>query len=162
MCLNWDSLKEMIRNLEPWRYPHGIEYVPVNSRFLIDKEEFMAARKDLACSICMVVLSTVLAVQSFRYPADSAFFPRVLSILLLLLSLLLLIRAFRQSPREDRTSGIRGNAFSLMKSQPMLVFGSTALYIVMIPVLGFLVSTALFIFGSILFRDRRKLIVAAI
>ncbi|MCX5825101.1 MAG: tripartite tricarboxylate transporter TctB family protein [Deltaproteobacteria bacterium] len=122
----------------------------------------MAARKDLAFSICMVVLSIVLAVQSFRYPADSAFFPRVLSVLLLLLSLLLLFRAFRRPPKEDRTGGIRGNAFSLMKNQPVLVFGSTVLYVVMIPVLGFLVSTALFIFGSILFRDRRKLIVAAI
>jgi len=121
----------------------------------------MAARKDLVFSICMVVLSIVLAVQSFRYPADSALFPRVLSILLLLLSLLLLIRAFWQPPREDRIAG-RGDVFSLMKSQPVLVFGSTVLYIVMIPVLGFLISTALFIFGSILFRDRRKLIAAAI
>ena len=122
----------------------------------------MAPRKDLVFSICMVVVSIVLAVQSFRYPADSALFPRVLSILLLLLSLLLVIRVFRQPPSEDRTGGIRGNAFSLMKNQPMLVFGSTVLYVVMIPVLGFLVSTALFIFGSILFRDRRKLVVAAI
>ena len=122
----------------------------------------MAARKDFAFSICMVVLSIVLAVQSFRYPADSAFFPRVLSILLLLLSLLLLIRAFWQPPREDRTGGIRGNSFSLMKSPQIVVFGSATLYIAVIPVLGFLVSTALFLFGSILFLDRRKLIVAAI
>jgi putative tricarboxylic transport membrane protein len=85
-----------------------------------------------------------------------------LSILLLLLSLVLVIRVFREPPSEDRTDGIRGNTFSLMKSQPVLVFGSTLLFIVMIPVLGFLVSTALFIFGSILFRDRRKLVVAAI
>ena len=122
----------------------------------------MAARKDLVFSICMVVLSIVLAVQSFRYPSDSAFFPRVLSILLLLLSLLLLIRAFRQPPREVRTGGIREHAFILMKSQPMLVFGSTALYIVMIPVLGFLAITALFLFGSILFLNRRRPVLAAI
>jgi putative tricarboxylic transport membrane protein len=122
----------------------------------------MAARKDLVFSICMVLLSIVLAVQSFRYPSDSAFFPRVLSILLLLLSLLLLIRAFRQPPREERTGIIRGDAFSLMKSTPMVVFGSATLYIAVIPVLGFLVSTALFLFGSILYFDRRKLIVAAI
>jgi len=122
----------------------------------------MAARKDLVFSLCMMALSIVLAVQSFRYPSDSAFFPRVLSILLLLLSLLLLIRAVRQPPREDRTGGIRANAVSMMRSTPMVVFGSAVLYIAVIPVLGFLVSTALFIFGSILFRDRRKLVVAAI
>jgi putative tricarboxylic transport membrane protein len=122
----------------------------------------MAARREIAFSICMVALSSFLTFQSFRYPADSAFFPRVLSLLLLLLSLLLLTRAFRQSPREGRTGGTRGNAFSLINNQPILVFGSTTLYVVMIPILGFLVSTALFIFGSIVFRDRRRLVVAAI
>lgn len=162
MCSNWDSLKEMSSNLEPWRYPHGIEYVLVNSSFLIDKEEFMTARKDLVFSIFMVALSIALAVQSFRFPSDSAFFPRVLSILLLSLSVLLLVRVFRQLPPEDRTDGIRGNAFNLMKSPPILVFGSTVLYVVVIPFLGFLVSTALFLFGSILFLNRRRPVLAAI
>jgi hypothetical protein len=122
----------------------------------------MAARKDLVFSIFMVALSIALIVQSFRVPAESAFFPRVLSILLLSLSVLVLIRSLRQPPGEASAAGIRGNVFSLMKSPPILVFGSTVLYIVMVPVLGYLVSTAVFLFGSILFLYRRRPVLAAI
>ncbi len=121
----------------------------------------MAVRKDLVFSMFMVALSIALAVQSFRFPADSAFFPRVLSILLLCLSALLLFRALRRPPGEAGAAGIR-NIASQRKSTPILVFGSTALYVAAIPVLGFLAGTALFLFGSILFLHRRRPVLAVV
>jgi hypothetical protein len=118
----------------------------------------MTRRKDLVFGISMAALSIALAIQSFRYPADSAFFPRILSLLLLALSLVILIRALRR-PKGEAGGGPAGVS-AFMKSPPVLVFGATVLYVVLIPFLGFLVSTALFLFGSILFLNRRRPVLA--
>lgn len=122
----------------------------------------MTRRKDLLFGLCMAALSIALAVQSFRYPADSAFFPRILSLLLLALSLVIVIRSLRRpgAQKEEGVAGGSAGAAALMKSPPVLVFTATVLYVMAIPFLGFLVSTALFLFGSILFLNRRRPVLA--
>jgi putative tricarboxylic transport membrane protein len=116
----------------------------------------MADRKNFIFSICMVLLSSYLTIQCFRYPLESALFPRFLAVLLLLLSLVLLIRALRQ-PRQ---AGPKGPLFVIdsgfLKNPPVQVFGIAAVYVVLISVLGFVVSTALFIFASVSFLDPKK------
>jgi hypothetical protein len=95
----------------------------------------------------MCVLSSALAIQAFRYPAESAHFPRFLSVLLLLLSILLVIRGVR-APRPERpTPEEHTPRFSVaesLRSPAAFVFGASAIYLVTMQWLGFLASSILF------------------
>ena len=116
----------------------------------------MAERRDFFFGLCMVLLSSFLTIQSFRYPADSSLFPRFLAVLLLALSLLLFMRTLKQSRKVKVQRPPLKVSPEWLKSTPVRVFGATAAYIAMTSVLGFIVSTALFIFGVISFLDRKR------
>lgn len=116
----------------------------------------MADRRNFIFSICMVFLSSFLTIQCFRYPLESAIFPRFLAVLLLLLSLVLLIRALRQPRQAGPKVPLLAIDSGFLKNPPVQVFGVAAVYVVLISVLGFVVSTALFIFASVSFLDPKK------
>jgi putative tricarboxylic transport membrane protein len=123
---------------------------------LVQMEMPMADRKNFVFSICMVLLSSFLTIQCFRYPLESALFPRFLAVLLFLLSLVLLIRALRQ-PRQPGPNGpFLWIDSRLLKNPPVQVFAVTAVYIALISVIGFVVSTVFFIFASVSFLDPQK------
>jgi putative tricarboxylic transport membrane protein len=115
----------------------------------------VAARKDRLFAGGMLLLSLVLAIQSFRYPAESAQFPRFLSVLLILLSVLLVIRnvrAVRADTDQVRPDDVRAARPSqrpaglgvFLAHAGVFVFGSTALYVLAIQWLGFLTGSVCF------------------
>ena len=117
----------------------------------------MAERKNLVFGLCMVLLSTSLIVQCFHYPLESALFPRFLAVILLLLSMVLLIRALRQSRKEGWKRPFLVISSRFFRSPSVQVFGVTAAYIALMSVLGFVVSTVIFIIASVSLLDRKKL-----
>jgi hypothetical protein len=123
-----------------------------------------ASRKDRLFAGGMLLLSLVLLAQSFRYPAESAQFPRFLSVLLVLLSVLLVIRDLRagnaqagpnavQAARPQR-AGFGLGAF--VSSPGVFVFASTGLYVLAIQWLGFLAGTVCFMVTCALALGNRR------
>lgn len=111
----------------------------------------------------MVVLSAALLVQSFRYPAESAQFPRFLMMLQVLFSLILLVQAFRGAATETRSgAGDPADTLATLYA-PFKVFVATSLYVVVIGYLGYFVATALFLCLAMLwFGSRRPVVVVAV
>jgi hypothetical protein len=101
---------------------------------------------DRVFAVGMLVLSILLVVQSFRYPADSAQFPRFLSIVLLLLSALLAIRAARAGGRPEPPPPVAAvpRPAGVAARPALFVFLVTGLYILAIQWLGFLSASVAF------------------
>lgn len=122
--------------------------------------------RDRLFAIGTLVVSLLLVTQSFRYPAESAQFPRFLSVLLLVLSAMLVIREMRAgsgapppAPGEQepalasgRHSGLRGIA----AGPEALVFASTGLYILAIQWVGFLAGSVAFMLACAAFLGNRR------
>ena len=111
-------------------------------------------RRDRLFGVGMCIVSAALAIQSFRYPAESAQFPRFLSVLLVLLSALLAIRSLRSAPagahrvaQDERPATTHDQATTLWRSPALFVFGTTAIYILAIEWLGFLTGSIVFMVG---------------
>ncbi len=118
---------------------------------------FTAWGKDRVFAVGMLVLSILLAVQSFRYPAESAQFPRFLSMVLLLLSALLVIReARRGAPPSVAPEASRVGLAAMAASPTVLVFLITAAYILAIQWLGFLSGSVAFMLACPLVLGNRR------
>lgn len=101
----------------------------------------------------MLALSIALSIKAFTYPAESAQFPRFLTVLQVLFSAGLLVRSIvgrRGEPPRDEP----GRRPSLIA--PLAVFSSLGLYIVCIQYLGYFVSTALFLAISMIYLGRHR------
>ncbi len=114
--------------------------------------------KDRSFAAGLLILSVLLVVQSFRYPADSAQFPRFLSIVLLVLSALLTIRATRRGgslgpaaplPAAPRLAGVAA-------SPTLFVFVATGVYILAIQWLGFLSASVAFMLACPIALGNRR------
>ncbi len=118
----------------------------------------MAWSKDRVFAVGMLFLSVLLVVQSFRYPADSAQFPRFLSIVLLLLSALLTIRAARGggrlAPAAPPLAATRPAGAAA--SPTLFVFLVTGLYILAIQWLGFLSASVAFMLACPIALGNRR------
>ncbi len=120
----------------------------------------MVWSKDRVFAVGMLFLSILLVVQSFRYPADSAQFPRFLSIVLLLLSALLIIREARAGGRSALSRPVPApgapRLASIVFSPTLFVFLATGLYVLAIQWLGFLsASVAVMLACPLVLGNRR-------
>jgi putative tricarboxylic transport membrane protein len=116
-------------------------------------------RKDRWFGVGMGVLSALLTIQSFRYPAESAQFPRFLCTLLLLLSALLLVRVARTpQPRspEAEPAAPRPAIAAIAKSPTTFVFAASAVYLLAMQWLGFLVSSLCFMLACAWWLGHRR------
>ena len=127
----------------------------------------VSSRKDRLFAVGMLILSLGLAIQSFSYPAESAQFPRFLSVLLVLLSALLTIREVRAlraaaegapAPDEGAAAPPRAGARigALLTSPETFVFASTALCVLAIQGLGFLAGSVAFMLACAFFLGNRR------
>lgn len=125
----------------------------------------VSIRKDRWFAGFMVVVSALLLAQAYRYPAESAQFPRFLMILQLIFSVLLLAQAFRPPPaaRADAlTPKESGDTLSSLYA-PVKVFVAASLYIVAIDYLGYYLATAIFLCAAMFwFGSRRPLMVVSV
>lgn len=109
-------------------------------------------KHDQLFAVGTLCLGLYLAVQSFGYPAESALFPRGLSILLLAMSLILLFKTKSQLKRVsaaedegDRKDGRPSFALADIFVAPAVkVFGAALGYVLLIRVGGYVVATVIF------------------
>lgn len=125
------------------------------------------SRKDRLFAGGMLLLSLALTIQSFRYPAESAQFPRFLSVLLVFLSALMVIRVVRavrtgadrtrpDDPHAGRPQLSRPGLRTFLSSPGVFVFASTALYVLAIQWLGFLAGSVGFMVTCALALGSRR------
>ncbi len=120
--------------------------------------------KDRWFAIFMVAVSALLLGQAYRYPAESAQFPRFLMILQLAFSLILLVQAFR-TPRATHATKPPAAAAETLASllAPFKVFVAASLYILAIGYLGYFIATAVFLCAAMFwFGSRRPVVVIAV
>ncbi|MEG1602728.1 MAG: tripartite tricarboxylate transporter TctB family protein [Cloacibacillus sp.] len=117
----------------------------------------MTVNKNLFFAASITVISTLLAAQSFSYPAESAVFPRFLCILMVFFSILILIKTLKNNVQKQEDGGSIIQTFKL----PVLVFGLTALYIIAIQHIGYFVSTVAFMAFTMFFFGERRFLPSA-
>ena len=108
--------------------------------------------KDRIFALGSIALALYLGYESFGYPSASAFFPRVLAVLLGLLVAFLFFRLTlktrKAGPSEkngkDRETAAFGSEFDTLKSAG-LVFGSIIAYGSMVAVINYEAATVLFL-----------------
>lgn len=110
-----------------------------------------------------LILALYLGFMSFSYPADSAFFPRALSVLLGLLSVLLFIRlCLRARKHGTPASGAESDARIMFSSEILtlksagLTFGSIIAYGLLVMVVNYEVSSVVFLAGMMFVLGFRK------
>ncbi|HIT04077.1 MAG TPA: tripartite tricarboxylate transporter TctB family protein [Candidatus Caccocola faecipullorum] len=111
----------------------------------------MYINKEKVYSLSVTVISVLLTVQAFRYPAESSHFPRFLCILMVLFSLISLSKALKdkEQKREEIT-------FASTVKLPLIVFLTAIAYIFGIAYVGYFVSTTVYMLVMMfLFGERR-------
>ena len=116
-------------------------------------------KKELGFSVAITTICALLVIRSFSYAPGSSLFPRFLTLVMTLLSLMLLVRTVRSRPdraEAGETTEERSSLWTRCKV-PFLIFAFTALYAVAIQVVGYFTSTTLFLVGTMAFFGRHRL-----
>ena len=114
-------------------------------------------RKELFFAVAMTVLSALLTIQSFRYSHESSVFPRFLTLLMCVFSLLLLFKNIRRLKESEGRNGSLSLSDAIRSLKiPAVVFGGTALYAVAINYIGYFTSTLLFMAGPMIAFGKQK------
>lgn len=119
-----------------------------------------AKSKETAFAAMMIIISALLVYGSFNYPPQSAQFPRFLMVLQLVFSVMLLIRALRlpaSNAGQSINSHSEADTAGAKLWVPLQIFLSVSAYILAIEYIGYFVSTALFLCGSMAFFGRNRL-----
>ena len=118
-------------------------------------------KKELGFSILVTIICALLVICSFSYAKESSQFPRFLTATMLALSLILLVQTLRSRPRQPEMGETDQERSSFWASQkvPFLVFFIAALYVALIPVIGYFTSTILFLVGTMTLFGRHRLFV---
>lgn len=112
---------------------------------------FVYINKEKVYSLSVTVISALLTVQAFRYPAESSHFPRFLCILMVLFSLISLSKALKDKDAEREEI-----SFASTIKLPLIVFITAIAYIFGIAYVGYFVSTAVYmLFMMLLFGEKR-------
>jgi putative tricarboxylic transport membrane protein len=132
-----------------------------------------ANARDRRLAIVIACISIGLIAVSFSYPLQSSSFPRVLSIVLLGLSLVLLWNR-RSAPKSEARDGVEsskaavntqevsGDGQVIWRSPAFWMFMGTLAYAGTISVLGFFTATFLYLLGSMLFLGERRLLIVTL
>lgn len=99
--------------------------------------------KERIFSIGISVISILLTIQAFRYPAESSQFPRFLCLLMVLFSVMILVRNIMGKTTAKAECHA---SFKEVMKVPFIVFASTAMYIFAIQYVGYFVSTVIYMF----------------
>jgi len=101
------------------------------------------AKNDKLSGGALLALFTYAFITAMGFPQKSAYFPLIISVLGMVLSIILIIRGYVQGKRGTATTGEKLS----LKARKMILFMSIAiiLYAVAISELGFCVSTFLFL-----------------
>ena len=111
--------------------------------------------KERIFSIGISVISILLTIQDFRYPAESSQFPRFLCLLMVLFSMIILVRNIM-----DKTTAKAEclASFKEVMKIPFIVFASTAMYIFAIQYVGYFVSTVIYMFSIMSMFGQKRIL----
>lgn len=106
--------------------------------------------KELFFAVSITVISLLLLITSFTYPAESSEFPRFLCGLMLIFSVLILVKALRLRRVTKENINTEGSSGSIMfkLKVPVIVFSLTIAYVVGIMYIGYFVSSIIFLIGT--------------
>lgn len=113
---------------------------------------FIKKRRDLFFSIIALSTSIYWSLFAFSYPLDSSAFPRMLCVVLILLSLTMLCKSLKASG-DNRAADEKNIIFS---RKNILFYLLCGLYILALTKIGFYVASYFFVFGVCIFLKYRN------
>ncbi len=117
-----------------------------------------ALNRDVIFSMLVLLGSITAGWVAFNYPADSSWFPRVLSVFLGLMAMVLFLRSRKAAEVSDV---IGSDAQALQARSAAIVFAATVLYAVTIQFVSFEVANFLFLVAAMYLLGQRNPIVIA-
>ena len=119
-----------------------------------------ALTRNIVFSVLVLLVSVTAGSVAFAYPADSSWFPRVLSVFLALMAIVLMISSNGSTKAED-ASLYRGQASQLIYAAS--VFVAAVLYAIAIQFLSFEIANFLFLVAAMyLLGQRNPIVIAAV
>lgn len=114
--------------------------------------------RNVVFSVLVLLVSVTAGSVAFAYPADSSWFPRVLSVFLALMAIVLMISSRGSTDAED-ASLYRSQASQL--NYAALVIVAAVLYAIAIQFLSFEIANFLFLIAAMYVLGQRNPIVIA-
>ena len=114
--------------------------------------------RDVAFSVLMLLVSVSAGSVALGYPADSSWFPRVLSVFLGLMAIVLLVGSIR-TKNADGAGAIDGQASHVKAAA--VVFIAAVVYALAIQFLSFEIANFLFLVAAMYLLGQRNPIVIA-
>lgn len=117
---------------------------------------------DVYAGVVILVTSLFFLVQAKEFPERAALFPYLILGLILFFSVLLLINGIRKTTMRKKNIDVPSAddeerlTFEMIK-MPVLLLVTVTAYVVLINILGFFVSTALFMIGILYLLKLRSL-----
>ncbi|WP_339316325.1 tripartite tricarboxylate transporter TctB family protein [Oceanobacillus sp. FSL W7-1304] len=117
--------------------------------------------QDIYIGFVLILIGLFLFVETLDFTQDSATYPRGIIILFIFFSILIIIEGFRKTKlmKEKNVELFEGEEsplhLSVLKS-PLLSIAFVTIYAILIPALGFFVSTFLFSFVFLWFMGVKK------
>ncbi|MBQ1492573.1 MAG: tripartite tricarboxylate transporter TctB family protein [Blautia sp.] len=130
--------------------------------------------RDLILGILMLILGvsyTIFAQQIKTRPkitpsySSARIFPTLLGILLIILSVLLIIQGIRALKKEEAQEEASAKMSKVDLASIVLTFACMILYIVLLPLIGFILSTVIYLFLQITIlapKEKRNILLFAI
>lgn len=112
--------------------------------------------KDFYFAVGSFVSSSFICWLSFSYPYKSSIFPRFITLLLIVFSLILMVRRRKSISYRRFLNNICLGKFSFIHSYPFIIFAGLSLYICGIAYIGYVISTIIFLGFSIFFIGQKN------
>jgi putative tricarboxylic transport membrane protein len=115
-------------------------------------------RSDISIGVALIMLSVFFFVDSFSITqstisaplAGASFFPRVISVLLAISSIILIIKDIIRKKKSGKVEK-KPDQKTGSEKYVLYMMGATTLYVIAIPTIGYLVSTIVYMITSSLF-----------
>ncbi|WP_407712746.1 tripartite tricarboxylate transporter TctB family protein [Cloacibacillus porcorum] len=104
-------------------------------------------KRDLIFSIISLIISIFWSLFAFSYPRDSSAFPRILCVVLILLSLIMFYKSLQTDVNRHPTD----ENFIIFSKKNVLFYLLCGLYILALTKIGFYVASYFFVLGICIF-----------
>lgn len=111
-------------------------------------------RQEMILGYVLVVLSGIFYFLTFRLPENARIYPLFVITLLFLLSVLHLVLTYRKTEDSDTSKAIKMT--SEQKKRGLLITVASAIYIALLPIIGYIVTTIIYIIGVLFSLDVDK------
>lgn len=115
----------------------------------------MKKYSDVIIGIFLIFFAVGIFVMSNPLPTQSATFPRIVASIMILLSVLLIVSGMKKAKQYDEEQATESNIKDVAYQNVLKGGGMILLYILLMPMLGFFVSTSIFIASFMfVFKER--------